>query len=499
MLRIFSIAIICICLLATGCYAPRSYAPLEKEHWPEKVTAVMPVSPDDIRSDNPDFPAERVAQVANAVINTGTKSTKDKITGTKSTKDKIVGPTELLSILGDEHSLKDLTDSLNAPLGENWKVQELSKFSKRTGIETIVRTNIKVDSPLAYSFRGETAGIFGKKVVGYVEVNAELIDLSFNPPKITYRSTGDAKHESKTGIMVGGGYGGIGILPFAYGSTFGRAVDQATREALSKLFHQKSKPNDRFIKHVSGLVRDESTDLEWVAGPDIDTTLDEAKSWVKNLSIDGGGWRLPTIMELKTLNHLSFGECSITPSLKTSGWWVWTLDFHHSRWQYDFVIGFGQIAFPLIPSARGFAVRFKKNDDTDATKADFKNEIGTDLGGFVAYRNGMLLDRETGLEWIFGPDKNTTWNEAKSWVENLNKDNERWRMPTIEELKTLHQNLAGAKDMATVLNTSGLYVWSGGNHSDEEIFTKISLFNCRESSLCCDSSKRTRCFAVRPK
>jgi hypothetical protein len=144
-------------------------------------------------------------------------------------------------------------------------------------------------------------------------------------------------------------------------------------------------------------------------------------------------------------------------------------------------------------------VRFKKNDDTDATKADFKNEIGTDLGGFVAYRNGMLLDRETGLEWIFGPDKNTTWNEAKSWVENLNKDDGRWRMPTIEELKTLHQNLDGAKDTGIALNTSALYVWSEKHPRAEETYSKISLFNCNESPICCESSKKTRCFAVRSK
>jgi hypothetical protein len=490
MLRTFFIVIFGLSLIMSGCYAPRSYSPLAKELWPEKATAVLPVSPDDIRSDNPAFPAEKVAQVANAVINTETKSTKDKI----------VGPTELLSILGDEHSLKDLTDSLNAPLGEYWKAQELSKFSKRTGIETIVRTNINVDSSLAYGFKDKALGIVGKTVVGYVEINAELIDLSLVPPQIICRSNGNAKHKSNTGIIVGGGYGGIGILPVVYGSTFGRAVDQATRKALSHLFHQKSQPNDRFIEHVSGLVSDENTGLEWVVGPDIDTTLDEAKSWVRNLSIDGGGWRLPTIKELNTLNQWSSGGCSIATSLKTSGWWVWTHDFHYSAWQFSFLIDSGLLKDTRQPSARGFAVRLQKNDSTDEAKADSKNEIETDLGaGFVAYGNGKLFDRHTRLEWIFGPDKNTTWNEAKTWVENLNTDGGGWRMPTVLELKIFHHNLAGTKDMATVLNTSGLYVWSGENHNDEESFSKISLFNCRESSLCCDSSRKARCFAVRSK
>jgi hypothetical protein len=145
-------------------------------------------------------------------------------------------------------------------------------------------------------------------------------------------------------------------------------------------------------------------------------------------------------------------------------------------------------------------VRFQKNDSTEEAKADSKNEIDIDVGGgFVSYGNGKFLDRQTGLEWIFGPDKNTTWNEAKSWVENLNTDDERWRMPTIEELKILHQNLAGARNMETLLNTSGLNVWSGENQGIEETFSKFSLFNCNISSTCCDSSKNARCFAVRSK
>jgi hypothetical protein len=125
-------------------------------------------------------------------------------------------------------------------------------------------------------------GGLGKKVVGPVEVNAELIDLSFIPPRITYRSTGYAEYESNTGIEVGGNSAGPYILPYAYGKTLGWALDQATSEALLYLFHLKSKSKGLFIEHVSGLVQDKNTGLEWITGPDIDTTLDEAKSWVEN-------------------------------------------------------------------------------------------------------------------------------------------------------------------------------------------------------------------------
>ena len=35
--------------------------------------------------------------------------------------------------------------------------------------------------------------------------------------------------------------------------------------------------------------------FEWIARQYIDTSWDEATSWVDSLDIDGGGWRLPTI------------------------------------------------------------------------------------------------------------------------------------------------------------------------------------------------------------
>ena len=414
-----------------------------------------------------------------------------------------MGPAKLVSILGDGDLLKRITECLNAPLDEISKVKELSEFSKRIGVETIVRTNINIYPPFISPILASDTS--GTKLVGSVEVNAELIDLNLIPPQIINRSAGNAEYSSTKGWFAGaGGYpGGFIILPFAYGKTFGRAVDQATRDALSQLFKKDSKPNERFIKHVSGLVRDENTDLEWIAGPDKDTTWFEAIYWVENLSIDGGGWRLPTINELQTLNEDSAGKCSITTSLKTSGWWVWSssLDIYRA-WQFSFYSGADLSESVWVKDdARGFAVRFRKKVSSEEAKRDYTNVIETDLGSrFVAYSNGKVLDRKTGIEWIAGPDKDTTWYEAYSWVENLTTDGGGWRMPTLEELKILSQNLAGAKDMATVLNTSGLFVWSGENHGAEKTFSKkISLFNCSISSTCYDSSKKTRCFAVRSK
>lgn len=65
-------------------------------------------------------------------------------------------------------------------------------------------------------------------------------------------------------------------------------------------------------------------------------------------------------------------------------------------------------------------------------------------------------DTKPGLEWVAGPDRDTTWDQARSWVQNLSVDGGGWRMPTLEELKTLYQK----GDTFLLSNTTGRYVWS---------------------------------------
>ena len=84
-------------------------------------------------------------------------------------------------------------------------------------------------------------------------------------------------------------------------------------------------------------------------------------------------------------------------------------------------------------------------------------------GIYVAYANGIVKDTNTGLEWKAGPDKNTTWDEARSWVESLSLDGGGWRMPTMGELAGLYRDGTGDRNMTPLLRTSGWYIWSEGS------------------------------------
>ena len=79
----------------------------------------------------------------------------------------------------------------------------------------------------------------------------------------------------------------------------------------------------------------------------------------------------------------------------------------------------------------------------DAALADRSDVIGRD-GDFVAYANGVVADTKTGLEWLAGPDVDTSYHRAVEWVRGLTVAGGGWRMPTAKDLRTLYPNVAKA-------------------------------------------------------
>jgi len=57
----------------------------------------------------------------------------------------------------------------------------------------------------------------------------------------------------------------------------------------------------RFKEFNNGVVEDTKTGLEWIPKTDTRITWYQAKEWVKSITINGGGWRLPTTDELEML------------------------------------------------------------------------------------------------------------------------------------------------------------------------------------------------------
>jgi len=80
---------------------------------------------------------------------------------------------------------------------------------------------------------------------------------------------------------------------------------------------------------------------------------------------------------------------------------------------------------------------------------------------FIMYSNGVVFDTRTRLEWFAGPDEAFLWMKARKWVDRLKVAGGGWRMPTVEELETLHQKGVGTRNITPLLKTTGFWLWSG--------------------------------------
>jgi hypothetical protein len=128
----------------------------------------------------------------------------------------------------------------------------------------------------------------------------------------------------------------------------------------------KEKISTNFTMSSEKVITDSKTGLEWFEGPDENTTLDDAYVWVSSLTVAGGGWRLPTIKELKTLYIKGEGNCNLPKVFQTTGWEVWTGEKVKDKPEY-FTFDF---MFPTESPhrwnqsrcIRAFAVRSRKSE-----------------------------------------------------------------------------------------------------------------------------------------
>ncbi len=77
---------------------------------------------------------------------------------------------------------------------------------------------------------------------------------------------------------------------------------------------------------------------------------------------------------------------------------------------------------------------------------------------FTKAENGVITDSATGLDWYVG--KESTWHQAKAWVESLTVAGGGWRLPNVAELKAIYQPGASANNMDPLFQTTVAWAWS---------------------------------------
>ena len=122
---------------------------------------------------------------------------------------------------------------------------------------------------------------------------------------------------------------------------------------------------DLLRDYSSGVIFDSKANLEWLIGPNSDTTHMEAEEWASSL---GSRWRLPKRAELKGLYErgvrCSFKEAEWTPPFESAngGCFVWTEELKEGdtslAWDFLFCSCAEGLRLRTIRSKlRAFAVR----------------------------------------------------------------------------------------------------------------------------------------------
>ena len=117
----------------------------------------------------------------------------------------------------------------------------------------------------------------------------------------------------------------------------------------------------RFTKAMDGVITDNVTGLDWYIGPNQDNNWHQAKAWTENLTVAGGGWRMPTVPELTALYQKDAAPNNMDPLFQTPGVWVWSGQMNDawSAWGFAFYngkegwhsmsYGYGRVAMAVRP------------------------------------------------------------------------------------------------------------------------------------------------------
>jgi hypothetical protein len=208
---------------------------------------------------------------------------------------------------------------------------------------------------------------------------------------------------------------------------------------------------NRFSMSTEGVIMDKRTGLEWLEGPNQGFSYHQAQEWIRKRNIAGGGWRMPTINEL--LGLYDKNALNYRPRLFKMTFSLLWADSGNTSFEarLDYSKGGTNSKFTGYP-VHVYAVRLSSpvkviNSSTGQPR-------------FLASANKIITDSKTGLQWVVGPDQNTSYRQALAWLEVCDIGGGGWRMPTRTELKELFAECVGTCNMDPIFETTGCAVWA---------------------------------------
>jgi hypothetical protein len=116
---------------------------------------------------------------------------------------------------------------------------------------------------------------------------------------------------------------------------------------------------------------------------------------------------------------------------------------------------------------------------------------------FVIYPGKVIHDMVTGLDWVAGPDKDMTFEQAEHWVNSRTDGGGGWRMPAQDELFALYKNDSTGRNIVFPAFWTGFgwFVWTEGKEGDKNC--GFNFFDGNRSSRKPGNMHRNRALAVR--
>ena len=250
----------------------------------------------------------------------------------------------------------------------------------------------------------------------------------------------------------------------------------------------------RYTKDPDGVITDSRTGLQWYVEPNRNSNCyDDAKKWVESLTVAGGGWRMPSRNELESLYQKGKGSHNTDPIFKISDWGAWAGETSGAIGAGMFNFYIGKEAWCNRYNEDGFYLKALAVRSVSKKTA---TSIPMPPKRFTKDAEGLITDHKTGLQWCVGPDEETTWYDAENWVEKLNDYGFDWRLPSLEELRTLYQDNDRIPKLDPIFKATGRWVWSDKTESSVAWFFNFS--DGRNSNWgISNSENRLRGFAVR--
>jgi hypothetical protein len=118
------------------------------------------------------------------------------------------------------------------------------------------------------------------------------------------------------------------------------SVDRTTE--IQVLYRPEIVARDsRYVIFADKVICDCFSGLEWLAGPAKDMSWEEGHKWTKGLATGGGGWRLPTLNELRGLFKMNKKGDNISPlfGISTTDVWSCETEDESSAWGFNFLPG----------------------------------------------------------------------------------------------------------------------------------------------------------------